>query len=294
MAVVLAAILWPRQTPSAGVSPATSSGTAAATGSSVPTPSVSTSPSTPTGARNALEIMAHRGGQEVHQLETKEALQAAARDGYAVETDVRLTSDGVAVIVHDELATKGLDCGGRDVRVSQTTWANLRKWCRSTPTASDKTSYPIATYTAAMEGIASVNPSAWVFVEVKWAISKAQAKDFLDVLINNGLRKTAVVTAANASWLATIRSVDPSFPTMLFVSKTATKATSIDKKTWGVAVEKGVASADYVRSLQQRGFVVVLWLLNDEAEWEKAKALNPASVMTDFPGRYAAWLAAHR
>ncbi len=162
--------------------------------------------------------MAHRGGQEVHQVETQQAMEAAARDGYSVETDVRYTSDGVAVLVHDEQATKGLDCGGRELAVSKTSWKVLRATCRSAPTAADKRSYPIPTYADAMEAIAASSPTAWVFVEVKADQSNGQARDFVDVLIANGLRERAVVTSGNRDRLAKIRAIDKSLPTLLFVS----------------------------------------------------------------------------
>ena len=90
-------------------------------------PSVTTSPSgTPSKTSTAEEqtgsdILAHRGGDEKYPLQTFESLTSAADDGYAVETDVRWTSDNRAVIIHDEAATQGLRCD-QPFHVSKTTW----------------------------------------------------------------------------------------------------------------------------------------------------------------------------
>jgi hypothetical protein len=44
------------------------------------------------------DILAHRGGWEEYPLETEQAFKSAAVKGYAIETDVRWTSDNKAVL----------------------------------------------------------------------------------------------------------------------------------------------------------------------------------------------------
>ena len=257
-----------------------------------PTPGPSTSgPASPTRG-GPLAVMAHRGGQEVHQLETQQAMEAAARDGYSVETDVRYTADGVAVLVHDERATKGLDCGGQEIAVSKTSWKVLKTTCRSKPTAADPDSYPIPKYTDAMEAIAAASPDAWVFVEVKADQTRAQARDFVGVLTANGLRDRAVVTSTSRERLARIRAVEKDLPTMLFVAgEQVPSATLAGDGLWGVAVEQGVASESYLSELRAAGLKVVVWLLNDSRQWAEARRLKADVVMTDYPAKYSAWLA---
>ena len=260
------------------------------TTSPIPSASASKAPSPPKGG--PLAVMAHRGGQEVHQLETQQAMEAAARDGYSVETDVRYTSDGVAVLVHDEQATKGLDCGGKEVAVSKTSWKVLRATCRSTPTAADRRSYPIPTYPDAMEAIAAASPTAWVFVEVKADQSDAQARDFVGVLTAKGLRERAVVTSVSRDRLAKIRAIDKNLPTLLFISGSPIPASTLSRdRLWGVAVEQGVASKGYVAQLRAEGLKVVVWLLNDPRQWVTARDIKADVVMTDYPAKYTAWFA---
>lgn len=238
-------------------------------------------------------IVAHRGGLEQHQFETQQAMEAAARDGFAVETDVRYTSDGVAVLVHDERATKGLDCGGTDIRVSQTTWSKLRATCHSKPTSVDATRHPVPTLDGTLEAIAAASPNTWVFLELKTDQTAAQRKAFLAVPTEFGLRERTVVTSAELSRLRAIRDADSSVRRMLFVSGAPVPADQLKKeKLWGVAVEQEVATAGYIKQLQAAGLTVMVWVVNDASQWAAVTARAPDLLMTAYPAKYQAWLAA--
>ncbi len=68
--------------------------------------------------------IAHRGLHSSRVPEnTLPAVGAAAEAGYPVECDVRLTEDGVPVVVHDETLGR---LTGRDRAVSDTLWATLQ------------------------------------------------------------------------------------------------------------------------------------------------------------------------
>ncbi len=254
--------------------------------------SPSVSPSPTVAANTEPTVLAHRGGLEEHQFETQEAMEAAAVAGYAVETDVRYTSDGVAVLVHDEKATKGLDCGGQDIQVSQTPWNKLRATCKSKPTATDPNTYDISTFAAAMEGIAAASPTAWVFAEVKVDQTAAQDKAFVATLIDNGLRDRSVVTSRSLDRLLNIRKAEATMPLMLFVSGNQVAASTLKgDRLWAVAVEQSIATKSYVEQLHAIGTQVIVWLLNDEKQWAHAKRVGADLVLTDYPDKYTAWAA---
>ena len=92
-------------------------------------PSQTSTSDDPTGS----DILAHRGGDEKYPLQTFESLTSAADDGFAVETDVRWTSDNRAVIIHDEAATRGYGaigltkCPRRHGKSSASTAAHSRR-----------------------------------------------------------------------------------------------------------------------------------------------------------------------
>jgi glycerophosphoryl diester phosphodiesterase len=244
-------------------------------------PSQTSTADNPTGS----DILAHRGGDEKYPLQTFESLTAAADDGFAVETDVRWTSDNRAVIVHDEGATQGLRCD-RPYRVSQTTWKVLSENCRSF--TKNGTSYPLATYENLMEGLAGYD--SWVYVEVKVDQNAAQNREFIDGIRSNGLSDRTVVTSNDLDRLAEIEKLAPDLPRMLFVGEKVPVSQLADEKLWAVAVNHEVASKDYVTELKKAGLVVVVWTVNEEQAWAKAKSAGADKVLTDKPTAYAAWL----
>jgi glycerophosphoryl diester phosphodiesterase len=242
-------------------------------------------------AADGPDILAHRGGWEEYPLETEAAFKAAAVKGYAIETDVRWTSDNKAVLVHDDTATaEGLECD-RPYAVSKTPWATLNKYCRSYVNKRDNRQYPIATYGHAMEALAAI-PDTWVYVEVKIDQTAAQNREFVDVIETNGMSSRTVVTSASLKRLAAIRSIAPELRRMLFVAGTQVPASSLAKeRLWAAAVELHVASKSYVQELKRAGLKVIIWKVNEKSTWAKARSLGADKVLTDNPNAYAAWAA---
>lgn len=245
----------------------------------------SKSPSKTSAAETGSDILAHRGGDEKYPLETFESLTSAADDGFAVETDVRWTSDNHAVIVHDDAATQGVRCDA-PYEVSKTTYKELNKHCRSF-TKNGK-SYPLATYASVMAGLASY--SSWVYVEVKVDQNAAQNQEFIDGIRNNGLSDRTVVTSTDLGRLAQIRKLAPDLRRLLFVSEQVPASQLVHEKLWGVAVNHDVATKDYITELKKADLVVVVWTVNEEQAWAKARSAGAEKVLTDKPRAYKAWL----
>ena len=255
-------------------------------------PSITTAPSgSPSQTSKAEEptgsdILAHRGGDEKYPLQTLESLTSAADDGFAVETDVRWTSDNRAVIIHDEAATQGLRCD-RPYQVSKTTWKELSEHCRSF--RKNGKSYPPATYASVMEGLAGSN--SWVYVEVKVDQNAAQNREFIDAIRDNGLSDRTVVTSTSLDRLAQIKKLAPDLPRMLFVSERIPVSELAHEGLFAVAVNYDVATKDYITQLKKAGIVVVVWTVNEEQAWAKARSYGANKVLTDKPRAYEAWLA---
>jgi glycerophosphoryl diester phosphodiesterase len=244
-------------------------------------PSQTSTVEEPTGSN----ILAHRGGDEKYPLQTFEALTSAADDGYAVETDVRWTSDNRAVIIHDEAATQGLRCD-QPYQVSETTWKELNEHCRSF--TKNQKSYPLTTYANVMEGLASYD--SWVYVEVKVDQNAAQNREFVDVIRSNGLSDRTVVTSNNLDRLAEIKKLAPDLPRMLFIGEKLPASQLAQEDLWAVAVNHEIATKSYITELKKAGLIVIVWTLNEEPAWEKARSAGADKVLTDKPKAYAEWL----
>jgi glycerophosphoryl diester phosphodiesterase len=244
-------------------------------------PSKTSTADEPTGSN----VLAHRGGDEKYPLQTLESLTSAADDGFAVETDVRWTSDNQAVIIHDEAATQGLRCD-QPYQVSKTTWKVLSEHCRSF--VKNGKSYSPTTYANLMEGLAGYN--SWVYVEVKADQNAGQNREFIDEIRSNGLSDRTVVTSTDLDRLAQIKKLAPDLPRMLFVSEQVPVSQLAQAKLWAVAVNQDVAAKDYITELKKAGIIVVVWTVNDQRAWAKAKSAGADKVLTDKPRAYAEWL----
>jgi glycerophosphoryl diester phosphodiesterase len=140
-----------------------------------------------------------------------------------------------------------------------------------------------------MEGLAS--SSSWVYVEVKVHQNAAQNKEFLDVIRSNGLSDRTVVTSTSLDRLAQIKKRAPDLPRMLFVSEQVPASQLADEDLWAVAVNYDVATKGYISELEKAGLIVVVWTVNEEQAWAKAKAAGADKILTDKPRAYADWLA---
>jgi glycerophosphoryl diester phosphodiesterase len=285
LAVGVAGWYFTHDDQSPGTSSPANSASVSTSPSIITTPSGSPSQSTTAKSPTGSDILAHRGGDEKYPLETFESLTSAADSGFAVETDVRWTSDNRAVIVHDDAATMGVRCE-RPYQVSKTTWKELNEHCRSF-TKKGK-SYPLTTYANLMEGLGGYN--SWVYVEVKVDQNAEQNQEFLDGIRNNGLSDRTVVTSTSLDRLAQIRKLAPDLPRMLFVSEQVPVSDLDHEKLWAVAVRYDVASKDYISQLKKAGLIVIVWTVNEEQAWAKAKSAGADKVLTDKPQAYKDWL----
>ena len=139
-----------------------------------------------------------------------------------------------------------------------------------------------------MEGLAA--HSSWVYVEVKVDQNAAQNEEFIDVIRSNGLSDRTVVTSNDLDRLAEIEKLAPDLPRMLFVGEKVPVSQLADEKLWAVAVNHDVASKGYVTELKKAGIIVIVWTVNEEQAWEKARSAGADKVLTDKPSAYAEWL----
>jgi glycerophosphoryl diester phosphodiesterase len=254
----------------------------------------SASPSPPLGGPGGPTVLAHRGGREKYAWQTMPAFLSAAHAGAVVETDVRWTKDGVAVLVHDAATAPGMQCSGGSYTIADTSWPVLRDRCRSPAAASTNGKrYGIPTFEDAVTELAAI-PGAQIFPEVKVDQTATQVRQFMGILENVRMTDRAVVTSFFPEELAKIRAQAREdgvrIRTMLFESG---KRLPVDdlagQHLWGVAVEVKIAGSGYVKDLQGRGLKIVIWLVDTQSQWRKAKQLGADLVLTDEPEAYGRW-----
>jgi glycerophosphoryl diester phosphodiesterase len=268
------------------------------------------------GDVGTLVVLAHQGGNETYPLETLPAFVAAAKSGAAVETDVHWTSDGVAVLVHDDRTTAAGDadrehpmvCSGGPYTVSKTRWSVLRDRCRTAASAAeDGRQYPIPTFDEAMKAIAAI-PGADVVPELKPEHPSArQIDEYLAVVTKYEMAERTVASSFFPKALAALRAraehKQVSLRYLLMVSdqdqdQDQDQARLTPKELsgqglWGVALRSDIATRENIAGVHAQHLVTVVWTINSREQWSAAEKAGADLVLTDRPDEYRATRPAH-
>ncbi|MDQ3157134.1 MAG: TIR domain-containing protein [Actinomycetota bacterium] len=260
-----------------------------------PTKKATTSATTPPplGGAGGPIVLAHRGGDETFAWQTLPAFEDAAKAGAVIETDVRWTKDGVAILAHDAGTTPGMECEGGSHVIADTTWPDLRDRCGSPAGASTNGKrYGIPTFSDAMSALSQI-PGAQIFPEVKVVQNASQVRQFMAIVENVRMTDRTVITSSKPEELAKIRAQAEKdgveIRLMQFVSGQRVPVGDLTDGLWGVAVEADVANEAYVKELQGAGLKVMIWNINTPEKWEEADRLGADLVMTDRPTAYGKW-----
>jgi glycerophosphoryl diester phosphodiesterase len=245
------------------------------------------------GGADAPVVLAHRGGNEKFAWNTLPAFDHAAKIGAAVETDVRWTKDGTAVLVHDGTTTPGLQCKGGNHTVENEDFSLLRDDCLSPPAVSGGKQYPIATLDQAVSTVQKT-PGAVIYPEVKVRQTARQVRQFVTILDSFKMTDRTVITSGLPVQLEKLQveaenqGLDD-LRLMQFASGES-PAELVDG-LWGVAVKFDIATRAYVEELQAADLQVMVWNINTPEDWANAVDAGADIVMTDKPKEFGDWFA---
>ncbi|WP_375386984.1 glycerophosphodiester phosphodiesterase [uncultured Amnibacterium sp.] len=263
-------------------------------GSATPTPTPTPLP--------AIVVAAHRGGGELYPLETAEAmLDAARRPGVAVETDMRFTSDGVPVLVHDQTTPAYMPCTGgvsRPVIATKTyTWlsANCRTLASASPSGGQ---YTIPRVEDVARQLSAIAGAQWL-LEIKTTLTPTQETRLFDILAKYKMVDRTVLTSFFAPEIAKARAESTrrghDIRLMQFVQNTAMSGQkAANDGLWAVGVQSPAVTKDYVSALHGEGVKAVVWTPNTPAEWQRAETAGADLVITDKPTAWLTWEASDR
>ncbi len=266
-----------------------------ANATNTPTPTIKETKPPKLGGAAAPTVLAHRGGDEEFAWQTIPAFEHAAHLGAQIETDVRWTKDGVAILVHDAGTTPGMECEGGNLTIAETDWSVLDAKCRSASIASkDGKQYGIPTFAEGVAAVAKV-PGAEIYPEVKVEQGARQTRHFVETIKNARMIDRTVVTSSSPDELAKIQAEaeaqgESKLRTMLFVSGERPPAAQLaEQGYWAVAVKADIISKAYVKALNDAGLQVMMWIVNTPDQWLEAHRVGADLVLTDKPAAYGKW-----
>jgi glycerophosphoryl diester phosphodiesterase len=223
---------------------------------------------------------AHRGGALEGLENTMPAFEAALALGFRyLETDARVTSDGVLLAFHDDDLSR--TCG-RPGRISELPWSEVK-----TARVGGKEPIPL------MEDLLGALPEARINLDAK---SDAVVAPMIDVIRRTGSLERVCVGAFTDRRLQEVRrALGPKLCTSMGPFEVARwLAASFAPRGLGmpkvpvaqVPLTQGpvpVVTARSVRAAAAKGLQVHVWTIDDAAEMDRLLDLGVRGIITDRP-----------
>lgn len=242
-------------------------------------------------------ILGHRGASAVAPENTIAAFSQAIQDGAdGIEFDVRLSSDGVAVVIHDDtLDRTGLVAGA----VSTLTAAQLQQidvgsWFTRRSGGQTFAKETIPTLAAVFDLFASNN--GVLYVEMKCAEPEAPALSEAVVrqIDEYQMRERVVVESFALSAIAEVKRIDRRVRTAaLFEPRLSKPVSTIRPQTIlklarqhhadEIALHHTLARTRVVHAAKEEGFEVVVWTVDDVTWIERARANGIKALISNNP-----------
>jgi glycerophosphoryl diester phosphodiesterase len=202
-------------------------------------------------------IIAHRGFAKEKKQNTLAAFQNASKsEAYGVETDVRITKDGVFVAFHDKSAAR---LSGRYKIIEKTTFAKIQKL-----KVYDKNRrHKIATFLEFLQNCKSSGKVA--VVEIKSDLSKEQTEKLIQEIDAEDYLSKTVFISFNVQVLKYIRQLLPEQPIQLLSRKYKQEYLYIcQENKFGLDIYHRQLSKERVSDCHNRGIEVNCWTVNRE------------------------------
>jgi len=256
---------------------------------------------TPQAHAATPDIHAHRGGTVQNGAprfaeESMRAYRSAARDGFVLEVDAKLTEDGVPVAIHDATLDRTTNCTGEVRTFTLAELAGCRTDVLGSPgsplrTRGARRTEPIATIADVLAFARRIG--AGVNLEIKnvptdpdFDSTPAFANRVMDVVIASRIpRRQLIVQSFVASNLDVARQRLPGVTTSLLAIQAINEAyiQTASTNRYDLISPEWPVSADYVRRAHGMGLDVAPFTLDAQADVRAAKRAGVDALITDDP-----------
>ncbi len=234
-------------------------------------------------------IASHRGGGATAPENTLPAIEAALAAGFDyVEVDVALTADRHPVLMHDATVDRTTDGHGR---LSGLTLEQVRRLDAGGRFDPQYAGTPVPTFSEFLDLLAATDRRAIVELKGEWdaaaiaaAVAEVEARD---------LERRVAVSSFDARTLALARAASDVIPRLVILRTLPLDVVEAvaESGARGVIVDHRaiVQRPDAIDALHQAGMRVVVYTLNDDAQWDEVTGLGVDGIVTDDPGNLSRW-----
>lgn len=237
-------------------------------------------------------VVGHRGASATVPENTLAAFDAAWRAGAdAIELDLRLTADGVVVVIHDDTLDRTTDGSGA---VGPRTFAALRTLDAGSWFSPAFAGQPIPRLDEVLRYAAS-RPTLGVLLEYKGGWTTEEVGLTVASIDAAGVRDRTVAQSFSPATLAALLEAAPDLPRGLLVDDDRREALDLADELGVVTVNPSTQAVRsepaLVRRQHERGRHVMVWTENDATGWADLVEAGVDAIITDRPEHLRGWLA---
>lgn len=236
-------------------------------------------------------IAGHRGDRSVAPENTMPAFQSAFEGTMVyVETDIRLTADGVPVLIHDATVDRTTNALGR---VSSYTLAELQNLDAGSWYSDEFAGLQIPTLEEFLVAFAQSGKKAMLELKGKWHADEVQKVAELIHLYN--VHSRVVFASFNTDSLTQLQEIAPELPRLVLIRDLPEDPVSLafEYGAIGLVTSPPSVEADptVVDRIHHAGLGILLYTLNKKQSWASALSLGVDGIITDKPSDLDSWLA---
>ncbi|WP_229069308.1 glycerophosphodiester phosphodiesterase family protein [Actinoplanes sp. DH11] len=233
--------------------------------------------------------VAHRGYAAAAPENTLPAFEAAVRAGATiVEFDVRVTADGVPVVIHDRTVDRTTTGRGRiwDLRWDEI--AELDAGVRFSPAFAG---VRVPSLAAVLDLLRDA--PAELLVEIKSPATLDEVKAVIAQLTEYDVLDRSVIQSFDPDVVRKAREVAPELRRGLllfrFDAETVSQARELGVVLCNPPVDDVLTGPGMVAELRDAGVGVMPWTANDRSQWGALLEAGAAGLITDYVGELTGW-----
>jgi glycerophosphoryl diester phosphodiesterase len=239
----------------------------------------------------AAFTVGHRGDRASAPENTMASLELAMDELAYVETDVRLTRDGVPVLFHDVTLERvaGIDRRIEDLTLDAVRNLDVGAWYGD--------AFAGATVPTLDEFLAALaeRPDARALVELKAGWAADGVRTVAGLIDRYNLRTRVVLQSFSIDTLLAIRRASPSTPRIMLTRELPADPRPLAEQLGVVGFGTTIAAVrrepEAVELSHEAGLAVLCYTLNSDTDWAEVRELGVDGIITDEPSDLDAWLA---
>ncbi|MEE6281476.1 glycerophosphodiester phosphodiesterase [Georgenia sp. MJ170] len=241
------------------------------------------------------QVIAHRGNSSVAPENTLAAIAAAISCGAgSVEIDVQLTRDRVPVVIHDDHLDRTTSGSGPVAETDAATLRELDAGSWFSPAFAQQRVPRLDEVLALLASSSDVE----LLLEVKGAWGSDDVRLVTDAIAASGLGDRVLLQSFAVATVAALADAAPDLRRGLLVVESGDHVLELCRDLGVVSCNPHgptlVERPELIEQAHAAGMAVMVWTLNDPAQWEAATDLGVDGIITDRPDRLLGWQTAIR